>query len=92
MSVVAAMVGCLSVVQPVPGVSKEERMEMAYGKDELQYGIAHGFDDVPHAEETLRLVIPQMERLALMQYRRVVRFIDEVNSFFQSKKIILSGG
>lgn len=51
MSVEAAMAGCLSVVQPVPGVSKEEWMKTAYGEDEIRYGIAYDFEDVPHAEE-----------------------------------------
>lgn len=83
MNVEAAMAGCLSVVQPVPGVSKAEWMQTAYGKDELQYGIAYGFEDVPHAKKTLRLVMPEIERLARSQYKRVARFVDQVNEFFQ---------
>jgi hypothetical protein len=90
MNVEAAMAGCLSVVEPVPGVSKDEWMETAYGKDELRYGIAYGFDDVPHAERTLRFVLPQMERLARMQYKRVIRFVDQVNSFFSVEEKIPS--
>lgn len=83
MNIEAAMSGCLSVVQPVPAVSKAEWMQTAYGKDELQYGIAYGFEDVPHAKKTLRFVMPQIERLARTQHKRVARFVDRVNVFFK---------
>jgi hypothetical protein len=83
MNIEAAMAGCLSVVQPVPAVSKAEWMQTAYGKDELPYGIAYGFEDVPHAKKTMRFVMRQIERLARTQHKRVARFVDQVNVFFK---------
>lgn len=45
-SVMAAMAGCTSIIVPQDGVTKDQIIE------DFKYGIAYGFDDIPHAEQT----------------------------------------
>lgn len=56
-SVQAALCGCLSIVIPDPGITKEEWIS----KNPLQkYGIAYGPNDIQWAKDTLHLVKPNL--------------------------------
>ena len=52
-SVQAALCGCLSIVIPDEGVTKEEYFEKI---PHCRYGIAYGMDDIQHAKETQHLL------------------------------------
>ena len=52
-SVQAALCGCLSIIIPDKGVTKEEYFEKT---PHHRYGIAYGMDDIQHAKETQRLL------------------------------------
>lgn len=82
-SVEAAMAGTLSVVVPVPGVSKVEWLESA--GDEFQYGVAYGDEDISHAQSTLPLVIPYMRSKASYERSNLDTFVQEAVSFFARK-------
>ena len=52
-SVLAAMAGCISIIVPQEGLTKEQLFERL---PDWKYGIAYGFDDLDHARETQGLV------------------------------------
>ena len=56
-SAYAAMCGCLSIVVPEEGVSKEKWLPNPADR----YGMAYGFDDLLHAEQTRQLVLPRLK-------------------------------
>jgi hypothetical protein len=80
-SVEAAMAGALSIVVPVPGVSKAEWLA-AVG-EEFRYGVAYGEDDIPHARATLPCVMPFMRYLAGKQRGELVTFVRETLEHFK---------
>ena len=57
-SVQAALAGCISIVIPDEGVSKEEWISK---QPLLKYGVAYGFDDIEWAISTAHLVRPHLE-------------------------------
>ena len=67
----AGLCGCIPVVIPEPGVSKEQWM--ANPTDRL--GIAYGFDDIPHAIETRDALKAEIERLVENSAREVTKFV-----------------
>ena len=81
-SVEAAMIGCISIVIPVPGVSKEEWSSVSYAPEYLQYGIAYGFEDLKHARETLDLVIPNLYEQDKKTKENLVNFIKDIKQYF----------
>ena len=58
-SVLAAMCGCQSIVIPKSKYNKEKWMNDIWCS---KYGIAYGLDDVPRAMNTMKDVIPNIER------------------------------
>jgi hypothetical protein len=74
-SVEAAMVGCLSIVIPVPGVDKSEWASVSYAPEYLQYGIAYGFDDLDHARSTIGLVLHNLHEQDRKTRVTLVNFI-----------------
>jgi hypothetical protein len=52
-SIQAALCGCVSIVIPDPGISKEEWIEKSPIN---KYGIAYGLNDIPWAKQTMHLV------------------------------------
>jgi hypothetical protein len=82
-SVEAAMAGTLSVVMPVPGVTKAEWL--ASVGDEFKVGVAYGEDDIPHAQATLPCVMPLIRHKAIQERDIVDRFVRRAVSFFASQ-------
>jgi hypothetical protein len=72
-SVQAALCGCISIVIPENGVSKEEWIEKM---PLMRYGIAYGFDDINWAIETQKLVFDNIEKLEKES-------IKSINDFFK---------
>ena len=81
-SVEAAMVGCLSIVIPVSGVSKSEWLSVSYAPEYLQYGIAYGFDDLNHARATINLVLSNLHEQDKKTKEILVKFIIDIKRYF----------
>jgi len=81
-SVEAAMVGCISIVIPVPGVSKEEWITVSYAPEYLKYGIAYGFEDIEHARMTIDLVIPNLHEQDKNTKEILVDFVKDIKQYF----------
>lgn len=75
LSVEAAMSGCLSIVIPFENVTKQEWMKTSYGPDDLKYGIAYGFEEIPHAERTVSLVVPNLIQQEKKQKAALRKFL-----------------
>ena len=77
-SAFAAMCGCVSVVVPSPGVSKE-----AWYPDERdRYGQAYGFDDVDWAKRTAPLLLPHLKAQEREANASVALFAEKCLSYF----------
>ena len=81
-SVEAAMVGCLSIVTPVPGVDKAEWASVSYAPEYLQYRIAYGFDDLDHARSTIGLVLHNLHEQDSKTKEILVNFIKDIKRYF----------
>ena len=81
-SVEAAMVGCISIVIPVTGVSKSEWLSVSYAPEYLQYGIAYGFDDLNHARATINLVLSNLHEQDKKTKEILVKFIIDIKRYF----------
>jgi hypothetical protein len=73
LNVEAALAGCISVVVPVPGVSRSDWLESA--GPEFKYGIAYGETDIPHAIQTLPLLLPHLKALSFRMQSDLVLFV-----------------
>jgi len=76
----AAMAGTVSVVVPVPGVSKQEWLASA--GDEYKYGVAYGEDDLPYALASLPCALPFMIRKAAEERGVLGTFVRQALAFF----------
>ena len=81
-SIEAAMVGCLSIVIPIPGVTKTDWASVSYAPEYLQYGIAYGFEDLEHAKATMRNVIPNLREQDRHTREILVNFIKDIKNYF----------
>lgn len=89
LSVIAALCGCISIVVPVVGLSKQDWLNTLATVDYLKesgetalYGIAYGSDDLQYAKETLHLAREQWNKI--VQYNKnkcIPTFIDDINNF-----------
>ncbi|MDD5716652.1 MAG: hypothetical protein PHW64_02520 [Sulfuricurvum sp.] len=80
-SMYAAMCGCISVVIPEEGVSKEEWLP----EEERRYGIAYGFENIPEAIETHKYLLPRFQQEEAETVQAIERFIFKCAQFFSSK-------
>ncbi len=78
-SMYAAMCGCISVVIPENNISKEEWLP----EPERRYGIAYGFNDIPEAIETQKLLFPLFKSEKVETNHAIDNFILKCNSYFQ---------
>lgn len=77
LSVHAALRGCISIVIPNEGVSKEQwRGNAIY----LKYGVAYGFDDIEYAIETRHLMKDYLREYEIKSDLQVDAFIDYCRS------------
>lgn len=77
----AALCGCIPVVVPLEGVSKEAwRPEL-----ELRYGIAYGMDDVEWAVGTRDLLLDQIAEEEARQVDDVERFVETSQTHFSKR-------
>lgn len=76
----ATICGCISIVVPMPGVTKEQWQP----DEEKRYGIAYGLDEdeITHAINTQNLVHARINDQKMKNEQAIDYFINEVNSFF----------
>lgn len=77
-SLFAALCGCVSVVVPEPGVSKETW----YPDPKDRYGLAYGFDDIASAIETQPLLLPHLKAQESRSNRSVQSFVEKCARYF----------
>jgi hypothetical protein len=77
-SAYAALCGCIPIIVPLPGVSKEQWIP----EEELRFGLAYGEDDIPHALATRDQLIARMDRDQESNSESVRRFVTVVRDFF----------
>ncbi len=86
-SFMAAMSGCIPIIVPIEGATKEEWLKSIslsvilkeYGEDELK-GIAYGFEEVEYARQTLHEVRHQQEIHIKYGEESVRRFVNDMIS------------
>lgn len=77
-SLYAALCGCVSIVVPEPGVSKEQW----YPDPKDRYGLAYGFDDIAHAIETQPLLLPHLKAQETRSNESVSAFVAKCAAYF----------
>lgn len=70
----AALCGCIPIVIPDEGVSKEVFLEKAPIN---KYGVAYGFDDIQHARETMHLLRHHLEGMESESIELVKKYITD---------------
>lgn len=75
----AAMCGCIPVVIPEEGVSKEEWQP----NEENRYGIAYGFEDRAYAIETRPLLLKRLEKQERESDESVKRFVQKCKGYWK---------
>lgn len=74
----AALCGCIPVIVPLAGVTKEQWLPEEY----LRYGLAYGEDDIPDALATRNLLIARLDRDDEANLETVKMFVERVRQFF----------
>jgi len=77
-SVFAALSGCISIVVPEEGVTKEQW----FPDPRDRYGLAYGFDDVEHALQTRHLLLAHLQTQAEETKESVRRFVRKCAEYF----------
>jgi len=70
----AALCGCIPIVIPDEGVSKEEFIK---NTPVNKYGIAYGMDDIEYAKSTIHLVKPHLQEIENEGIKSVKKFVDD---------------
>lgn len=91
-SIQAALCGCVSVIIPDDGVTKEEFMKKV---PLTRYGVAYGMDDIDHAVRTIHLLRQEVQRtedegLDMMRafIRDCERYVAVRNEMPESREVI----
>jgi hypothetical protein len=74
----AAFCGCMSIVVPAPGLSKNEWRS----EEELTYGIAYGFDDMEWARSTRGKLLEVLSRTESESRESVHKFAEFTQKYF----------
>jgi hypothetical protein len=75
----AVVCGCIPVIVPLEGVSKEQwRPEV-----EMRYGLAYGWDDVPWAVQTRQNRLDWMAKSKAEDTHKVHHFVTRTQTFFE---------
>lgn len=78
----AALAGCVSIVVPDNGVSKEQW----YPDPEDRLGVAYGFDDTEHARSTRHLLLARMRQEQACVTQDVLSFARETQHHFTNQQ------
>jgi hypothetical protein len=97
LSIIAALCGCISIVYPIEGVTKERWLEMTaikgfFNQNKINniYGIAYGNtpDEIEYAENTIHLVKEQWDDFKKYENKLINNFIYDINHFNHMKNTI----
>lgn len=77
-NVYAVMCGCIPVVIPEKGVTKDQWQP----NEENHYGIAYGFDDIDYAVKTRPLMLQYIEKQERESNESVMRFVEKCKVYF----------
>ena len=80
---IAALCGCIPIVIPDEGVSKEEFIK---NTPVNKYGIAYGIDDIEYAKSTLHLVKPHLQHIESDGVESVKQFVTYCYNHLNIKK------
>lgn len=78
-SIFAAICGCTPVIEPYPGVSKEQW----FPREEDRYGLAYGWDDIDWAVQTRPLLFDKILRDRKVEDQMVIDFAKKADEFFR---------
>lgn len=76
----AAMCGCIPIVVPEPGMTKEQWRPL----EENRYGIAYGWDDIPWAVETREKLLEILANSEFLTNKSVEDFVKITQCHFES--------
>lgn len=77
-TVYAAMCGCIPIIIPEEGISKEEWQPIV----ENRYGVAYGFDDLEWAIETRPLLLNSLEEQERDSNHSVEQFVEKCKQYW----------
>ena len=77
-SIYASLCGCISIVVPEEGVTKEEW----HPKIEDRYGLAYGFDDIEYAKDTKHKMIRYVNEQQELNLKSVKYFAESCKKYF----------
>jgi hypothetical protein len=85
----ATLCGCVAIVYPIEGITKNEWTNMNWFKSYLKfvkadymYGIAYGIDDLDFAEKTIHLAPQQWKDVEKFYKETYVKsFLEDINNF-----------
>lgn len=77
----AAICGCISIVEPVDNLTKEQWQPI----EELRYGIAYGEEDIEWAINTREKVLPYLKNREKHNQEATKHLINECEKFFKIK-------
>lgn len=80
-SVFAAICGCVPVIEPMPGISREQW----FPKETDRYGLAYGWDDVGWARETRGLLLERMANDRRQEDRMLEDFVAKCHASFAGR-------
>jgi hypothetical protein len=78
-NIYAAMCGCIPIIIPEEGVSKEQWQPVEEGR----YGMAYGFDDIEYAKQTRPLLLNYLKKQEYESDESVNRFVEKCKEYFQ---------
>jgi hypothetical protein len=77
-NVYAAMCGCIPIVIPEEGITKEQWQPVEEGR----YGMAYGFDDIEYAKQTRPLLLNYLEKQECESNESVKSFVEKCKKYF----------
>lgn len=80
-SIYAVMCGCISVIVPEDGISKEQWQP----EEKDRYGLAYGFDDIEYAINTRNKLLNLLEAKEISSSDSVRSFISKCEGYFYEK-------
>ncbi|MDD2828647.1 MAG: hypothetical protein PHW18_03620 [Sulfuricurvum sp.] len=82
-NVYAVMCGCIPIVIPEDGISKDQWQP----NEENRYGIAYGFDDIEYAIQTRPLLLQYIKKQEGESNESVIHFVEKCEEYFSSFKV-----
>ena len=78
----AAMCGCVSIVVPVSGLTKQEWRPV----HEARFGVAYGMEDKEWAEKTRQNLLDQFAQQQIRETEMVQNFVRKCEAFYHSER------